>query len=77
MKITGIKSTLKCTEWDVLSDSGKTYRVKITTMLDEMGCMYFKWTCNCPSRKSPCKHIIAVDEEYPPLDDEVGERCEY
>ena len=65
--------------WDVLSDSGKTYEVRRETRLDEMGSMYFEMTCTCPSRKRPCKHVIAVEESdsAEDLPDEIQERIEY
>jgi uncharacterized Zn finger protein len=60
--------------WSVESDSGKVYEVRLRTRLDEMGSMFFTWECNCPSRQHPCKHCRAVGAEYPPYDDEAGER---
>ena len=48
--------------WDVESQThpGQFYQVKQQTRLDEMGSMYFTMSCNCPSRKHPCKHVDAV-----------------
>ena len=60
--------------WSVLSDSGRTYEVRLLTRLDEMGSMYFVWRCSCPSRQSPCKHVRAVNEEYPAIDEQADER---
>lgn len=50
--------------WQVESEShpGTWYNVRSSTKLDEMGSMYFKMTCDCPSRKHPCKHIIAIED---------------
>jgi uncharacterized Zn finger protein len=59
MKITETKSNC----WQVESDSGNTYTVRHRTKLDADGCMYFKWECDCPSRKHPCKHVVAVEEK--------------
>jgi len=73
MKITQIKNN----QWSVLSDSGKTYKVILQSLLDKTGSLFFKWTCTCPSRNHPCKHVIAVDNEYPPYDEEAAERVEF
>jgi hypothetical protein len=45
--------------WRVESASGSTYHVASKTFLDEMGCMEFRMTCDCPARKQ-CRHISAV-----------------
>ena len=56
--------------YGVESCSGNTYTVKSRTRLDEDGCMYFEWTCNCPARKQ-CRHIDAViDTRWEQADDE-------
>jgi len=47
--------------YDVESVSGNTYRVMSHTRLDEMGSMYFTWSCTCPARKR-CRHIDAVQQ---------------
>jgi len=62
--------------WDVLSDSGNTYTVRLLTKLDGGGSMYFVWTCTCPSRKRPCKHALAVEAEHPAVDEQAAERIE-
>jgi len=62
-------------KWNVHSDSGNTYTVQMETKFRRYdGGIYFQWSCTCPSRKHPCKHVIAVNNEYPPIDDEAGER---
>jgi len=63
-------------EWSILSDSGNIYTVKMETKLDSMGSMYFRWNCDCPSRKQPCKHQIAIQNKYCATDDQAGEREE-
>jgi len=60
--------------WSVLSDtSGKTYTVRLRTRLDECGSMYFRWECDCPSRKT-CKHIRVVEEATSAVDAQAEER---
>lgn len=48
-------------KWAVVSNSGMAYTVRYQTKLDRMGCMYFVWSCSCPSRKYPCKHALEVE----------------
>lgn len=47
--------------WTVQSASGSTYHVASKPCLDEMGSMYFRWTCSCPAR-GRCRHIDAVEQ---------------
>ncbi len=70
MKINVVRNN----NWDVFSTSGKTYRVRFLTKLDNMGCMYFVWSCNCPSRKYPCKHALAVEAMTESMDEQAAER---
>lgn len=63
-------------KWSVESDSGNTYEVRLRTKLDELGSMYFQWECDCPSRKHPCKHALAVEAQTDAVDDEAAERIE-
>ena len=72
MKITEIVSGKK---WEVHSDSGNTYEVRHIMRMDEMGSLYFVWTCDCPARKR-CKHIAAVEEEWEAVDAQSDERDE-
>jgi len=62
--------------WNVLSDSGNTYAVRLRTCLDECGSMYFRWECDCPSRKRPCKHALAVEAATDAADDQAAERID-
>jgi uncharacterized Zn finger protein len=62
--------------WAVKSDSGNTYTVRLRTKLDEMGSMYFRWECDCPSRKYPCKHALAVEAQTEAVDEEAAERVQ-
>jgi uncharacterized Zn finger protein len=45
--------------YKVTSESGKTYTVRSRTRLDDMGSMFFEWSCDCPARGT-CRHIDAV-----------------
>ena len=60
--------------WSVLSDSGNTYNVRFRTHLDAGGSMYFRWECDCPSRKYPCKHALAVEADTDAVDEQASER---
>lgn len=66
MKITEMGNN----RWRVDSDSGKTYNVRLRTKLDAAGSMYFEWECDCPSRKYPCKHALAVEAATHGVDDQ-------
>ena len=63
-------------KWQVESDSGNTYDVALQTKLDEMGSMFFRWACTCPSRKYPCKHALAVADATAVVDAQAEERVE-
>ena len=62
--------------WAVRSDSGNTYEVQLRTQLDDMGSMYSAWTCDCPSRKHPCKHALAVEADTAAVDEPAAERID-
>ena len=74
MKIT--KSPTTANRWRVVSDSGETYGVALLARLNQMGSMYFKWSCTCPSRKQPCKHALAVEQALESVDEQAMERIE-
>ena len=72
MEITGTgKNT-----WDVASPSGNTYHVSMQTKLDAGGSMFFRWSCDCPSRKYPCKHAVAVEAGTDSVDEQSQERTD-
>jgi len=53
----------------VPGSSGKTYEVRFRQFFQyEMYCGEYEydssWTCTCPSRQRPCKHIRAVQERF-------------
>ena len=62
--------------WIVHSDSGTTYHVRFRTKLDEAGCLYFTWQCDCPAGRygKICRHIQSVEQQTEPVDDQAAER---
>ena len=62
--------------WNIEGDSGSNYTVKLRTCLDEMGSMFFKWECDCPSRKKPCKHVLFIESQTNAMDEQAEERFE-
>ena len=62
--------------WNVKSGSGNMYGVRFATKLDELGGMYFRWECDCPSRKYPCKHALAVEAATDSPDAQAAERIQ-
>ena len=60
--------------WDIESESGKTYQVRLLTKLDLLGSIYFVWRCSCSSHQNPCKHALAVESEWQAVDEEAAER---
>lgn len=49
-------------EWAVQGSRGDEYTVRYQTKLDELGSLFFVWTCDCPAgrRGRNCKHVQAV-----------------
>jgi len=67
--------------WTIQSTSGTEYTVHRATRMDELGCYYQSWRCDCPARKR-CRHIDAVEsmlsaelvamEDYDALNELIG-----
>ena len=64
--------------WIVHSDSGNQYHVRLRGRMDELGGLYYTWSCGCPAglHHKHCRHIHAVEQQTSSADDQAAERIE-
>jgi len=58
--------------WLVRTENGSEHTVRFRQHLDELGCLYFTWQCDCPY--PDCRHVDYVADHTAAVDDQAAER---